>query len=168
MGNFFLNVYFIFEKETKCEWGKDRERRRDRIRSRFLAPRCHHRAWRGARTHEPGDRDLSSSRTLNWLSHPGALGNLLLILLSKLSGLMFLKLKIWIKRILSAWLAQLLEHAILDLGVMSLNPALGIEITWINKQKERKKENSAINLMLKVEHLFHCAVILNLSTMNFI
>ena len=36
------------------------------------APHCQHRARRGAQTHEPRDRDLSWSRTLNRLSHPGA------------------------------------------------------------------------------------------------
>ena len=30
-----------------------------------------HSAWRWARTHEPWDHDLSQSRTLNRLSHPG-------------------------------------------------------------------------------------------------
>ena len=28
-------------------------------------------AWRGARTHEPWDHDLSCSQTFDWLSHPG-------------------------------------------------------------------------------------------------
>ena len=33
---------------------------------------CQHRARRGARTHEPGDHDLSRSQTPDPLSHPGA------------------------------------------------------------------------------------------------
>ena len=39
--------------------------------SRLQALSCQHRARRGARTHEPRDRDLSRSRPLNRLSHPG-------------------------------------------------------------------------------------------------
>ena len=64
---------FILETETEHEQGKGRERERGRhgIRSRLRAPSCQHRAWRGARTHEPRDHDLSRSRTLKWLSHPG-------------------------------------------------------------------------------------------------
>ena len=71
---FFLMFVFIFERrrETDHEWGRGRERRRHRIRSRFRALSCQRRAWRGARTHKPWDRDLSWSQMLNWLSHPGA------------------------------------------------------------------------------------------------
>ena len=36
-----------------------------------LWARCQHRAWCRARTHELWDHDLSQSRTLNRLSHPG-------------------------------------------------------------------------------------------------
>ena len=37
------------------------------------APRCQHRARRGAPAQQPRDRDLSRSRMLNPLSHPGPL-----------------------------------------------------------------------------------------------
>ena len=47
------------------------ERGRHRIRSRFQALSCQHRARHGAQTHEPWDHDLSRSRKLNRLSHPG-------------------------------------------------------------------------------------------------
>ena len=50
----FLNVYlFLKERETGCEWGRGRERGRHRIRSRFQALSCQHRARRGFRPHEP-------------------------------------------------------------------------------------------------------------------
>ena len=51
---------------------KGRDRRRPRIWSRLQALSCQHRARRGAQTHRLWDHDLSRSRTLNWLSHPGA------------------------------------------------------------------------------------------------
>ena len=59
------------ETETECKWARG-ERGRHRSRSRLQAPTCQHRARCGARTHEPWDHDLSRSRTLNWMSHPGA------------------------------------------------------------------------------------------------
>ena len=75
----FFSLYFFFlmfidfwERETECRLGRDRERGRHRVRSRLHAPSCQHRARRGARTAAPGDHDLSQSRTLNRLSHPGA------------------------------------------------------------------------------------------------
>ena len=49
-----------------------RERGRHRIQSRLQALSCLHKAQRGAWTHGPRDHDLSRSRTLNRLSHPGA------------------------------------------------------------------------------------------------
>ena len=68
-----FNVLFIFETERdRHEQGRGRERGRHRIRSRPQALSCQHRARHGARTHRPRDRDLSRSRTLNRLSHPGA------------------------------------------------------------------------------------------------
>ena len=70
---FFLNVYlFLRQRETEGEWGRGRERGRHRIRSRLQALSCQHSARHGARTHRPRDQDLSQSRTLNRLSHPGA------------------------------------------------------------------------------------------------
>ena len=58
------------ETEHKQEWCG--EKGGHRIWSRLQAPSHQPRARRGARTHRPQDRDLSWSRTLNWLSHPGA------------------------------------------------------------------------------------------------
>ena len=69
---FFLMFLFIFETEREHKQGRGRERGRHRIRSRLQALSCQHRARRGARTHRPWDHDLSRSRTLNRLSHPGA------------------------------------------------------------------------------------------------
>ena len=65
---------FIFDRETETEHdhGRGRERGRHRSRSRLQALSCQHRARRGARTHRPRDHDLSRSRMLNPLSHPGA------------------------------------------------------------------------------------------------
>ena len=55
--------------------GRVRERGRHRIWNRLQALNCQHRALHGARTHELWDHDLSWSRTLNQLSHPGAPSN---------------------------------------------------------------------------------------------
>ena len=60
------------KRETEHEQGRGRERGRHRIRSGLQALSCQHRARRGAQTREPRDHDLSRSRTLNRLSHPGA------------------------------------------------------------------------------------------------
>ena len=71
---FFCFVLFLFlgQRETEHERGRGRERGRQRIRNRLQAPSHQPRAWRGARTHRPRDHDLSRSRMLNRLSHPGA------------------------------------------------------------------------------------------------
>ena len=63
---------FIFERETEHEQGRGRKRGRQRIWNRLQALSCQHRAQRGAQTHGPQDHDLSQSRPLNRLSHPGA------------------------------------------------------------------------------------------------
>ena len=63
---------FIFERERVQAREGQRERGRHRIRSRFQALSSQHRARRGARTRELGERDLSRSESLNRLSHPGA------------------------------------------------------------------------------------------------
>ena len=69
----FFNVYlFLRQRETGCERGRGRERGRHRIGNRLQALSCQHRAQHGARTHGPRDHDLSRSRPLNQLSHPGA------------------------------------------------------------------------------------------------
>ena len=60
------------EREKVHKQGRSRERGRHRIRSWLQALSCQHRAEHGARTQEERDHDLSSSRTLNQLSHPGA------------------------------------------------------------------------------------------------
>ena len=62
----FLMFIYLFLRQT--------DRQTDRIGSRLQDPSCQHRAWPGARTHEPWDHDLSWSRMLNRLSHPGTLG----------------------------------------------------------------------------------------------
>ena len=51
--------------------GGGSERGRHRIRNRLQALSYQHRARHGARTHGPRDHDLSRSRMLNRLSHPG-------------------------------------------------------------------------------------------------
>ena len=75
-----LNVVMYFwererdrqtDRQTERKQGKGRERGRHRIRSRLQALSCQHRARRGAQTHKLWDHDLSWSRTLNRLSHPG-------------------------------------------------------------------------------------------------
>ena len=47
------------ERETEHEWGRGRERERHRIGNRLQALSHQPRAWRGARTHRPRDRDLA-------------------------------------------------------------------------------------------------------------
>ena len=82
----FKNVFyylFLRERETDRERERERENMRvhewrgaerdgDRSWSRLQALSCQHRARRGAQTYQPWDHDLSRSRTLNQLSHPGA------------------------------------------------------------------------------------------------
>ena len=74
MGQFFKNfvLMFIYFWETECKRGRGREKGRPRIQSRLQALSRQHRARCGARTHGLWDHDLSRSRTLNRLSHPGA------------------------------------------------------------------------------------------------
>ena len=60
------------EWETEHEWGRGRERGRHGTWSRLQALSCQPRSWRGARTHEQWDHDLSRSWRLKRLSHPGA------------------------------------------------------------------------------------------------
>ena len=69
---FFMFIYFC---KRAREWGRGSERGRHRIGSRLQALSCQHRARRRARTHELWGHDLSRSRTLNRLSHPGAPGS---------------------------------------------------------------------------------------------
>ena len=72
----FLMFLFNFEREREREreserMGEGQRERETRIWSRLQALSCQHRAQHGAQTHEPRDYDLSRSRMLNWLSHPG-------------------------------------------------------------------------------------------------
>ena len=70
---FFLTFYsFLRQRETEREQGRDREGARHRIRSRLQALSRQRGARRGARTQKPRDGDLSRSRPLSRLSHPGA------------------------------------------------------------------------------------------------
>ena len=57
---FFLTFYlFLRQRETQHERGRGREKGRHRIRSRLQALSHQPRAWRGAQTHGPWDRDLA-------------------------------------------------------------------------------------------------------------
>ena len=67
----FYIYLFLRDKERQREHGRGKERGRRRIRSRHQAPSCQHRVGRGAGTYKPWDHDLSWSRKLNRLSHPG-------------------------------------------------------------------------------------------------
>ena len=77
----FFIFLFIFEREREREREREserawvgeeqRERGRHRERGSLQALSCQDRAWRGAWTHELRDHDLSPSRMLNQLSHPG-------------------------------------------------------------------------------------------------
>ena len=60
------------QRETEHEQRRGRERGRHRIWSRLQALSYQHRVRHGAQTPEPWDHDLSRSRSLNRLSHPGA------------------------------------------------------------------------------------------------
>ena len=70
----FLIVIYSWERETSASggWGAGRERGRHRIWNRLQALSYQHRAWRGTRTHQPWDHDLSWCWELNRPSHPGA------------------------------------------------------------------------------------------------
>ena len=68
----FFVLMFVFERERASEQRRGRGRGRHRIWSRLQGLSCQHRAWHGTQTHDPWDHDLSQSRTLNRLSHPGA------------------------------------------------------------------------------------------------
>ena len=67
-----FNLYlFLRERERQSSSRGGAEKEGDRIQSRLQAPSCQHRAWHGAWTRELQDHDLSWSRTLNPLNHPG-------------------------------------------------------------------------------------------------
>ena len=69
----FFSMFYLFlgQRETEHERGRGREGGRRRIGNRLQSLSCKHRARRGARTPGPRDHDLSGSRMLNRLSHPG-------------------------------------------------------------------------------------------------
>ena len=76
--NFFVTlIYFEGDREQVGEGQRARERERDRDgdteseTGSIQALSCQHRAGSGAQTHGLRDHDLSQSRTLNQLSHPG-------------------------------------------------------------------------------------------------
>ena len=69
--NLLMFIYF-WDRQRLSMNGGGSERGRHRIWSRFQALSCQHRARRGAGTHALWDHDLSRSRMLNRLSHPGA------------------------------------------------------------------------------------------------
>ena len=58
---FFFSVFYLFlgQRETEHERRRGSERGRHRIENRLQAPSHQPRAWRGARTHGPRDRDLA-------------------------------------------------------------------------------------------------------------
>ena len=64
-------IYFC-DRERQSMNGGGAEREGDTESDRLQALSHQPRAWCRARTHGPQDRDLSWSRTLNRLSHPGA------------------------------------------------------------------------------------------------
>ena len=69
---FSFVFFFLFFWESMSGVVGGRETGRHRMGSRLQAPSCQHRARRRAQTHGPRDRDLSRSRMLNRLNHPGA------------------------------------------------------------------------------------------------
>ena len=68
--HYFLKIFDLIIIGN-IEWRRGTERGRHRIQSRLQALSCQHRDRRGAQTHKLQDHDLSQSRTLNQLSHPG-------------------------------------------------------------------------------------------------
>ena len=82
-GFIFFNVYlFLREREGgRRDRRMGRERGRHRIWSNLQALSWRHRPHRGAQTHKLWDHDLSQSQALNWLSHPGTPGVVILDLI---------------------------------------------------------------------------------------
>ena len=68
---FLFLMFFIFERERVSGGGSKRER--ETQNPKWLQALSHrHRAWRGARTWDTRDHDLSQSSMFNRLSRPGA------------------------------------------------------------------------------------------------
>ena len=68
----FLMFIYFWDRERPSMNGGGSERGRHRIWNRLQALSCQHSARRGARPQGLRDHDLSRSRPLNRLSHPGA------------------------------------------------------------------------------------------------
>ena len=64
----YVCIYFERERVRERTW--ERQREREREKNLKQAPHCQCGAQCGARTHKPGDLDVS--QMLNQLSHPGA------------------------------------------------------------------------------------------------
>ena len=66
--NFFFNIYlFLGQRETEHERARGRQRGRHRMGNRLQALSHQPRAWRGAQTPGPRDRDLAEvGRLTNW------------------------------------------------------------------------------------------------------
>ena len=67
----FIHLCRKREIQSVSGGGAEKERETQKLKQ-LQAQSCQHRAQWGAQTHEPWDHDLSWSRMLNWLSHPGA------------------------------------------------------------------------------------------------
>ena len=65
-------MFILFLREREHKMGKDRERGTQNLQQAPVYLSFPHRAQCGTQTCEPWDQDLSWSRLLNWLSHPGA------------------------------------------------------------------------------------------------
>ena len=112
---FFLNVYsFTFERgRTRAGAGEGRGREREVARGSEAGSALRAESSRWGSVSPTRDHDLSRSWTLSQLSHPSA-PVLILVLKTVYVG---------------TWLAQLMGHAVLGLGVVKANPTLGLEIT---------------------------------------
>ena len=70
--NFFNAFIYFWRRERDRAWAGEGQREGETQNlKQAQALSCQHRARHGARTHRPRDRDLSRSRILNRLSHPG-------------------------------------------------------------------------------------------------
>ena len=104
LGLFFIVIFFLIfyvyfwgrqrerQREIEHKWGRGQRERETQNPKQLQASRCQHRAQHGARTHEPWDRGLSQSWTLNRLSHPGA--TLLFLIMVKKNPVVFTTLTI--------------------------------------------------------------------------
>ena len=70
--NNFLKFIHFWDRQEVSRGGAERHRETDTQSKAGSRLSCQHRARYRAQTHELWDDDLSQSRTLNLLSHPGA------------------------------------------------------------------------------------------------